>query len=120
TIEEPEPPAVADEVALTAKAEEAAREATLAVAPELVVQSLGDYLRTWVARVRAGESGVLPVIVGLVAIAVIFQAQNSLFLSAGNLVNLLVQASAIMLLALGEVFALLLGEIDLSIGFVSG
>src|SRR5262249_20823211 len=45
---------------------------------------------------------------------------NSHFLTAGNLVNLLIQGSVYMLLAMGEIFALLLGEIDLSIGFVSG
>src|SRR5207247_2136568 len=60
------------------------------------------------------------VIAGLVVIAIIFQSQNSNFLTAGNLVNLLVQGAAITLLGLGEVFALLLGEIDLSIGFVAG
>jgi D-xylose transport system permease protein len=62
----------------------------------------------------------LPVLVGIVAIAVIFQTQNSHFLTAGNLTNLLVQAAAFMLLGMGETFALLLGEIDLSIGWVSG
>src|SRR5205807_3340133 len=50
----------------------------------------------------------------------IFQSLNSRFLSAGNLVNLLVQGAVFMLLAMGEVFALLLGEIDLSAGFVAG
>jgi D-xylose transport system permease protein len=62
----------------------------------------------------------LPVVAGLVLISALFQSLNSNFLSAGNLVNLLVQGAAYMLLAMGEVFALLLGEIDLSIGFVSG
>ncbi len=100
--------------------EAAASSAELAVAPELVANSLGEYLRAWAARIRAGDSGILPVIVGLVVIAIIFQSQNSNFLTAGNLVNLLVQGAAITLLGLGEVFALLLGEIDLSIGFVAG
>ena len=94
--------------------------AAQAVAPEILANSLPEYLRAWVARVRAGDSGVLPVVVGLVIIAVIFQIANSQFLSAGNLVNLLVQGAVFMLLAMGEVFALLLGEIDLSIGFVAG
>jgi len=100
--------------------EAAASSAELAVAPEIVAGSLGEYLRGWAARIRAGDSGILPVIVGLVVIAVIFQSQNANFLTAGNLVNLLVQGAAITLLGLGEVFALLLGEIDLSIGFVAG
>src|SRR6266542_365049 len=57
--------------------EAAAARATLAVAPEIVANSLGEYARGWFARVRAGESGVLPVIVGLIVIAVIFQSQNA-------------------------------------------
>ena len=56
----------------------------------------------------------------LVAIIVIFQVQNSLFLTAGNIVNLLIEAAVIMLFGMGEVFVLLLGEIDLSVGFVGG
>jgi D-xylose transport system permease protein len=71
-------------------------------------------------RIRSGDSGVLPVVGGLILISVLFQTLNSNFLSAGNLVNLLIQGAVYMLLAMGEVFALLLGEIDLSIGFVSG
>ncbi|MGB8650776.1 MAG: ABC transporter permease [Mycobacteriales bacterium] len=94
--------------------------AALVASPEIVADSLGDYLRaTWI-RVRQGESGVLPVVIGLVAICIIFQSQNSLFLSSGNLTNLLVQGSFFMLLGMGEVFVLLLGEIDLSLGFLSG
>ena len=57
---------------------------------------------------------------GLILISILFQSLNSNFLTAGNLVNLLVQGAPYMLLAMGEMFALLLGEIDLSIGFVSG
>jgi D-xylose transport system permease protein len=72
------------------------------------------------ARLRAGESGVLPVIVGMFVIAVIFQSLNAKFLTAGNLVNLLVQGAVFMMLAMAEVFPLLLGEIDLSAGFVAG
>ena len=62
----------------------------------------------------------LPVVGGLLLISVLFQSLNSNFLTAGNLVNLLIQGAVYMLLAMGEVFALLLGEIDLSIGFVGG
>jgi D-xylose transport system permease protein len=98
----------------------AATQADLAVAPALVARSFGEYVRAWVVRVRAGESGVLPVIGGLIVISILFQSLNSHFLTAGNLVNLLIQGAVYMLLAMGEVFALLLGEIDLSIGFVSG
>src|SRR5215510_3129446 len=90
------------------------------VPPELVAQSLGEFLRGYVTRVRAGESGVLPVIVAMVAIVVVFQAisPNNVYLSAGNLVNLFQQSAVIMVLAMAEGFALVLGEIDLSVGFV--
>lgn len=98
----------------------AATQAELAVAPELVATSLHDYLLSVVVRIRAGESGVLPVVGGLILISILFQSLNSNFLTSGNLVNLLIQGSAYMLLAMGQVFPLLLGEIDLSIGFVSG
>jgi D-xylose transport system permease protein len=89
------------------------------VAPEIVANSFSEYLRAWFVRIRSGETGVLPVVIGLVVIGVIFQVQNSQFLSAQNLVNLIVQSAVFMLLGMAEVFALLLGEIDLSIGFVA-
>src|SRR5450759_3271405 len=82
--------------------------------------SAGAYVRASFVRIRGGETGVLPVVAGLLLVSVLFQVANSHFLTAGNLVNLLVQASVFSLLAMGEVFALLLGEIDLSIGFVAG
>ena len=94
--------------------------AVMVLAPEVAAESLADYFRAWWVRIKGGESGALPVLVGIIAIAVIFQTQNSHFLTAGNLTNLLVQGSAVMLLGMGETFALLLGEIDLSIGWVSG
>ena len=108
---------VADGEALTEAAES---KASLAVAPEIVANTLGEYLRAWFVRIRGGETGALPVVVGLIIIGIIFQVQNSNFLTAGNLVNLLVQGSVFMLLGMAEVFALLLGEIDLSIGFTAG
>jgi len=82
--------------------------------------SAGDYLRASLSRIRGGETGVLPVVAGLLLVSILFQTLNDRFLTAGNLVNLLVQAAVFSLLAMGEVFALLLGEIDLSIGFVAG
>jgi D-xylose transport system permease protein len=117
-VKEGAPPPL-DEVP-EAVTEAAAARAELAVAPEIVANSLGEYFRGWLARIKAGESGVLPVIVGLIVIAVIFQTQNSNFLTAGNLVNLIVQGAPFMLLGLAQVYPLLLGEIDLSIGFVGG
>src|ERR1700680_2618801 len=90
------------------------------VPPELVAQTFGEYARAYVVRIRNGQSGVLPVVVGLVAIMVVFEviSPNHVFLSAGNLVNLFQQSSFFMVLARAETFALLLGEIALSIGFV--
>jgi D-xylose transport system permease protein len=97
--------------------EDAAPQAALGTSPELIANSLPEYGRIWLRRVRSGESGALPVVIGLVAIVVYFQVRNSLFLSAGNLVNLITQAAFIMTLGMSEVFVLLLGEIDLSAGF---
>jgi D-xylose transport system permease protein len=91
-----------------------------AVVGEGRVQSFGDYLRGLWSKVLAGQSGVLPVVLGVILIAAIFQSQNAKFLSAGNIVNLLVQGSVFMLIGMGEVFVLLLGEIDLSLGFTAG
>jgi ABC-type xylose transport system, permease component len=88
--------------------------------PEVVAQSLGEYARAYTARIRAGESGVLPVIAAMLAIVVVFTviSPNHVFISPGNLVNLFQQAAVIMVLAMAEGFALVLGEIDLSVGFV--
>ncbi|HKE80705.1 MAG TPA: sugar ABC transporter permease [Solirubrobacteraceae bacterium] len=83
-------------------------------------ESLSDYARNWWVGVKAGELGSLPIVVGLIIIAIVFQSQNSNFLTAGNFVNLIVQAAAITTIGMGIVFVLLLGEIDLSVGFVSG
>ncbi len=90
------------------------------MAPVPGESSLSDYVKGWLAGVRSGDLGSLPIIVGLIIIAVIFQSQNDNFLTAGNFVNLIVQAAAITVIAMGIVFVLLLGEIDLSVGYVSG
>jgi D-xylose transport system permease protein len=118
-IDEPEPPApiATDNPELR---EAAAAEAERTVDRQATPDTLRAYFRIVYLRIRSGDSGVLPVVAGLLLISILFQALNSKFLSAGNLVNLLVQGAVYMLLAMGEVFALLLGEIDLSIGFVSG
>lgn len=100
--------------------EEPAGDIALLASPELLADTLSDYVGAWWRRVRGGESGMLPVLGALVVIVVIFQVQNSLFLSAGNIVNLLIQAAVIVLFGIGEVFVLLLGEIDLSVGYVAG
>ena len=71
-------------------------------------------------RIRGGDLGVLPVVLGLVIIWTIFQSLNSYFLSSANLVNLLMECSAVGVMALGIVCVLLVGEIDLSVGSISG
>jgi D-xylose transport system permease protein len=83
-------------------------------------QTIGAYARSWWTGVKSGDLGSLPIVVGLVVIAIIFQSQNDRFLTAGNFVNLLVQTAPYAVIAMGVTWALLLGEIDLSIGFVSG
>ena len=72
------------------------------------------------AWLAPGESGAISVITGLIVIGIIFQSLNGHFLSPVNLTDLLIQGAVFMLLGMSEVFALLLGDIDLSIGFVSG
>jgi D-xylose transport system permease protein len=83
----------------------------------VIAGSLGEYLRILARRIRSGESGALPVTLGLIAIVIYFQVRNSLFLSPGNLVNLLIQGSPYIILGMAEVWVLLLGEIDLSVGY---
>jgi D-xylose transport system permease protein len=83
-------------------------------------ETLSAYARRWWTDVRSGELGSLPIVVGLVVIAIVFQVQNDRFLTAGNFVNLIVQTAPYAVIAMGVVFVLLLGEIDLSIGYVSG
>jgi len=72
------------------------------------------------SRVKAGDIGALPAILGLVALCAIFGAMSDVFLTAGNFANLLTQAAAVIVIAMGLVFVLLLGEIDLSAGYAAG
>ncbi|HEX2315459.1 MAG TPA: ABC transporter permease [Thermomonospora sp.] len=78
-------------------------------------------VRDYWARVRAGELGALPSVLGLAALVLLFTVlRPETFLSEGNIANLFVQAMSVTILALGLVFVLLLGEIDLSAGVTSG
>ncbi|CAB4372402.1 MAG: ABC transporter permease [Actinobacteria bacterium] len=72
------------------------------------------------SRVKAGDIGALPAILGLVALCGIFGAMSNVFLTPGNFANLLTQAAAVIVIAMGLVFVLLLGEIDLSAGYAAG
>ena len=86
----------------------------------LVDNSLGGTLRSFWRSVKAGDVGVLPVVVGLIVICTIFQSLNPVFLSSANLVNLALDSCAVGIISLGIVCVLLVGEIDLSVGSVSG
>ncbi|PBB91459.1 ABC transporter permease [Mesorhizobium sp. WSM3864] len=77
-------------------------------------------IRGFLDRVRSGDLGSLPVVVGLVLICTIFQTLNPVFLSPNNLVNLLFDCSTVGIISLGIVCVLMVGEIDLSVGSVSG
>jgi D-xylose transport system permease protein len=84
------------------------------------VATLGDALREYGNRVRGGDIGSLPAILGLVALFIVFSIANDKFLSTLNLANLITQSGSICVLAMGLVFVLLLGEIDLSAGVAGG
>ncbi|MFL6156524.1 MAG: ABC transporter permease subunit, partial [Marmoricola sp.] len=77
-------------------------------------------VRGFIDRVRSGDLGSLPVVVGLVLICAVFQTLNPVFLSSGNLVDLLFDSSTVGVISLGIVCILIVGEIDLSVGSVSG
>ena len=94
--------------------------ALVEVPASIIAQSLGEYVRASWTRIRGGDSGILPVLLGLVIIAIVFQAisPGHVFLTSGNLVNLFQQSAVFMVLGMAEIFVLLLGEIDLSVGYV--
>lgn len=75
-----------------------------------------DYL----ARIKSGDMGALPGVLGLVALCIVFGMMSDVFLTPGNFANLLTQAASVTVIAMGLVFVLLLGEIDLSAGYASG
>ena len=82
---------------------------------------IGDAIRGWVAKVRGGDVGSLPAILGLVVLLVVFTAlRPNTFANAFNFSNLIHQAAAVIVIAMGLVFVLLLGEIDLSAGWTGG
>ncbi len=83
-------------------------------------ETLGDSLRAFLDRVRSGDLGMLPVIVGLIVISVVFTSLNPVFLAPNNLVNMLFDCATVGMISLGIVCVLLLGEIDLSVGSMSG
>ncbi len=83
--------------------------------------TLGGAFHAYIEKLRGGELGSLPAVLGLVALVAIFTVlQGKTFFSTFNFANLLTQSSLYIVLAMGLVFVLLLGEIDLSAGFAAG
>ena len=91
-----------------------------AVGTEPPSNALGAIIRRRIELLKAGDVGTLPIILGLIAIVAFFYWKNENYLSAGNFTNLMTQMAGVTTIAIGVVFVLLLGEIDLSIGYVSG
>ncbi|MEW9549425.1 sugar ABC transporter permease [Nonomuraea sp. NPDC050783] len=82
--------------------------------------SIGNSFRAYAQRVRGGDMGALPAVLGLVVLCAVFAVARPSFVTAINFANLFTQGAAVTLIAMGLVFVLLLGEIDLSAGFASG
>ncbi|MYW00922.1 ABC transporter permease [Streptomyces sp. SID3343] len=78
------------------------------------------HLKDYVARLRGGDTGAMPAVLGLVVLCTAFSIMRPRFLSAGNFANLFTQGAAVTVIAMGLIFVLVLGEIDLSAGFASG
>jgi D-xylose transport system permease protein len=83
-------------------------------------EGLASAFSAYIERLKAGDVGSLPVIFGLVVATIYFTARVPVFFSANNFVNLITQLAVTALIAIGVVFVLLIGEIDLSIGSVTG
>ncbi|WDZ85277.1 sugar ABC transporter permease [Micromonospora cathayae] len=92
------------------------------VGPVAVTETptVGGHVRNYISRVRGGDIGALPAVLGLLVLCTVFAVMRPSFLSAQNFANLFTQGAAVTLIAMGLVFVLLLGEIDLSAGFASG
>ena len=86
----------------------------------LQAATIGDSARDYLNRLRGGDMGSLPAILGLVFLFILFASLNDKFLTTYNMANLVVQAGSICVMAMGLIFVLLLGEIDLSAGVAGG
>lgn len=92
----------------------------VATPPPAEAEPLSGYARSYLRRLRGGEMGALPALLGLLVLCTVFAIIKPVFLTAGNFANLLPQGAAVTVIAMGLVFVLLLGEIDLSAGYTSG
>ncbi len=90
---------------------------TISAVQELSMRSVAS---DYIARVKSGDIGALPAILGLLALGIIFKFSSQYFLTDRNLANLITQSAPVMVIAMGLIFVLLLGEIDLAAGFTSG
>ena len=82
--------------------------------------SLKTVVSDYIAKLKAGDIGALPALLGLLVLGAVFTGSSVYFLTARNMANLITQAAPVMVIAMGLIFVLLLGEIDLSAGFSSG
>ncbi len=89
------------------------------IAPALASEQPAG-LWTQIRRLWQGDSGLGPILIGLLALIIYFEVRNNVFLSAGNITNLFTQATIFILLGMAEIWVLLLGDIDLSIGYSAG
>ncbi len=94
--------------------------ATTAASGSVLDHTMGAIVRRRLEALKAGDVGILPIIVGLVCIVAFFYFKNHNYLAAGNFTNLMTQMAGVTTIAIGVVFVLLLGEIDLSIAYMSG
>jgi D-xylose transport system permease protein len=81
---------------------------------------LGSYAKQYVAKVRGGDVGALPALLGIIVLSVVFWLTSPVFLTNRNFANLITQGAPIVVIAMGLIFVLLLGEIDLAAGYTSG
>jgi D-xylose transport system permease protein len=77
-------------------------------------------LQKQLKRLWQGESGLGPILIGLLALVIYFEVRTPVFLSAGNITNLFIQSTIFILLGMAEIWVLLMGDIDLSIGYSAG
>ena len=82
--------------------------------------TLKTVVSDYIAKIKSGDIGALPALLGLVTLGLVFSFSSQFFLTARNIANLITQSTPVMVIAMGLVFVLLLGEIDLSAGFASG
>src|SRR3954449_10986971 len=89
--------------------------------PTLPQTTLTDAFHEYVARLRGGDVGPLPAILGLIVLVIVFSSlRPETFTNSFNFANLLIQSSPVIVIAMGIVFVLLIGEIDLSAGWTAG